>query len=140
MASHAFLWRSDLLLNLGHFDTPMRLLRRLLLSACLLVPAVGAGCSAITGDDDGLRLATMYVAPQKAPCMLWFPTECLLVRPTPAAEWEYFTHAIEGFEWEPGFHYRIGVAIREIENPPADGSSLEYRLVQVLEKTPTYTR
>lgn len=114
----------------------MRLLSRLLLNAVLLAPAVTSGCSAITGDDDGVRFATMYVAPQKAPCELWFPTECLLVRPTRTAEWEYFTHAIEGFEWKPGFDYRIRVMIREIENPPADGSSLEYRLVQVLEKTP----
>jgi hypothetical protein len=115
----------------------MRLLRRLLLSAVMLAPAVASGCSAITGDDDaGVRFATMYVAPQKAPCELWFPTECLLVRPAPTAEWEYFTNAIHGFEWEPGFSYRIRVMIREIENPPADGSSLEYRLVQLLEKAP----
>lgn len=114
----------------------MGLLRRLLLNAVLLAPAVASGCSAITGDDDdGVRFATMYVAPQKAPCELWFPTECLLVRPTPTADWEYFTNTIDGFVWEPGFSYRIRVIIREIENPPADGSSLEYRLVQVLEKT-----
>lgn len=115
----------------------MRLLRRLLLNAVLLAPAVTSGCSAITGDEDaGVRFATMYVAPQKAPCMGMIPTECLVVRESSTAEWTNIFDTIHGFEWEPGFNYKIRVMINEIENPPADGSSRYYRLVRVLEKTP----
>ncbi len=116
----------------------MRLLRRQLLSALLLAPAaVAAGCSAITGDDDPeIWFETMYVAPQKVPCTGMIPTECLMVRESSTAEWTNIFDTIHGFEWEPGFNYKIRVMINEIENPPADGSSRYYRLVQVLEKTP----
>ncbi|MCK5923641.1 MAG: DUF4377 domain-containing protein, partial [Methylococcales bacterium] len=42
---------------------------------------------------------------------------------------------ISGFEWEEGFEYELIVADKELENPPADGSTLRYELVEVVSKT-----
>lgn len=41
---------------------------------------------------------------------------------------------IEGFDFEEGFRYRIEVERREVADPPADGSSLSYRLLRVLSR------
>jgi len=113
----------------------MRPLRRLLLAICVLSLAVSAsGCDNVLGT--GARTETLYVAPNKTPCTGMFPTECLQVRKSADAPWEALYTPIAGFTWEQGYDYRIRVSIREIDNPPADGSSLEYRLIQVLEKTP----
>ena len=106
---------------------------RLLLGLFLLAsPALLAGCDSILGTDE--RMVTWYVAPEKVPCQGLIPAECLQGRESLDAPWEGLHDSISGFDWEYGYLYRIRVAIREIDDPPADGSSLEYRLVRVLEK------
>lgn len=49
-------------------------------------------------------------------------------------KWESLYNAIEGFEYELGFVYSIKVKIFQVENPPADGSSLRYEFVELLSK------
>lgn len=41
-----------------------------------------------------------------------------------------------GFSYEPGYRYTLRIARRVIENPPADGSSAAYRLLEILAKVP----
>ena len=53
-------------------------------------------------------------------------------------KWELFYDSIEGFEYQAGSIYKLSVKIEEL-NPaeiPADGSSLRYTLVEVLEIKP----
>jgi hypothetical protein len=45
--------------------------------------------------------------------------------------WTKFYSNIEGFAYEPGKIYNLSVKVEPIENPPADGSSLKYTLVEV---------
>jgi hypothetical protein len=78
----------------------------------------------------------LEVAPDRVPCVGEARMECLRVRTGPDAPWEYFYDAIEGFTHEPGYRYRLRVARRVVRNPPADGSSVAYRLLEVLEKVP----
>lgn len=50
--------------------------------------------------------------------------------------WEYFYSSIDGFDYQPGFIYKLIVneeAIKK-ENVPSDGSSIKYTLVKILEK------
>ena len=58
----------------------------------------------------------------------------MMVKKANAAEWQYFYNQIEGFEHEPGYEYQIIVSKSKIENPPADASSLKYKLVKVVSK------
>lgn len=76
----------------------------------------------------------------KADCVGVAPMSCLQVQKGEnigSKNWEMFYSSIEGFEYEPGYLYSISV--KEIELPeeevPADGSSIKYELVEVLEKT-----
>ena len=49
-------------------------------------------------------------------------------------EWSNFYDEIEGFQYEEGYVYELKVRVEEIENPPMDGSSLRYILIEVLSK------
>lgn len=45
--------------------------------------------------------------------------------------WTKFYSYIEGFNYEPGKIYNLSVKIENIDNPTADGSSVNYTLVEV---------
>ncbi len=91
-----------------------------------------AACGSATAP--GARVRTYEVAAAKAPCTGSFPTECLQVRVPPATAWQLFHDPIDGFAYEPGYRYVLRVAERDVRNPPADGSSVAYRLVRVVSK------
>ena len=50
-------------------------------------------------------------------------------------DWTLLYHGIKGFKYEKGYVYKLRVREEIIPNPPADGSSREWVLVDVLEKT-----
>lgn len=75
----------------------------------------------------------LWIGPELVDCTGVGPQKCMLVRHGPYGEWEYFYSGIEEFTHVEGTSYVIDVVVTEIEDPPADGSSLHYRLVEVLE-------
>lgn len=82
------------------------------------------------------RVIDLYVADHTAPCTGVAPMTCLLVREDPDAEWDYHYFGIEGFDYEPGYFYHLRVEITPVENPPIDGSSTSWRLLEIIDKTP----
>lgn len=76
----------------------------------------------------------LFIKSKLADCESLMPQKCMLIRENPEEEWAFFYDAITGFDYEEGFHYKIQVRISEIENPPADGSSLAYVLTKVISK------
>jgi hypothetical protein len=102
-------------------------------SAMLGLAACFAGCG-ITEPSE--RIAEMDIASARVPCVSFYPRECLRVREHPDTTWTNFYDEIEGFAFEPGFEYTIRVAIRPVNNPMADASSLTYRLLAILRKAP----
>lgn len=85
-------------------------------------------------QDRAQETQTLWVAPQTESCVGVGPQDCLLIRRAPAGDWELFYDRIEGFEFEPGFDYELEVHVTERENPPADASSLQYHLVEMVSK------
>lgn len=101
----------------------------------LLAALAGAGgCGIATGPRE--RTLTIEVAENFVSCMSWVETTCLQIREHANDPWQAFSDHIEGFEYVPGFRYMLRVRKREIPNPPADGSSVAWRLVAVLAKSP----
>ncbi|MBN2731818.1 MAG: DUF4377 domain-containing protein [Balneolaceae bacterium] len=49
-------------------------------------------------------------------------------------KWKFFYPPITGFEYELGYIYNLKVRKEKIENPPADGSSVNYMLEEVISK------
>ncbi len=45
--------------------------------------------------------------------------------------WTKFYDPIEGFDFQPGYIYDLKVVVEQVDNPPADGSSLKYTLQEI---------
>lgn len=72
------------------------------------------------------------VASEMGDCTGVVPQKCLVVKREGNPNWEYWYSGIEGFDYEPGHEYQIRVKKVEVPNPPADGSSVQYKLVKVM--------
>lgn len=77
---------------------------------------------------------TLFVREQLADCQGEAPMKCLQVREAETEEWRNLYAPIEGFEHEPGHAYELRVEVTEVAKPPADGSSLRFRLLEVISK------
>ncbi|WP_163714404.1 META domain-containing protein [Mangrovibacterium lignilyticum] len=90
-----------------------------------------ATCS--TTNNDTIYWINSY----RVDCVGVGPMKCLLIQKgekITEGEWQNFYAKIEGFEYEPGFIYKLNVKEEQLENVPADGSSIKYTLVKILEK------
>lgn len=85
-------------------------------------------------NDISLVEKTLIIASKKVDCVGVEAQKCLLIKENENQEWNYFYDAITGFEYEEGFEYEITVTEQEIENPPQDGASLTYSLVEIISK------
>lgn len=96
-------------------------------------PAVESEGDASTPPKTSIK--TLYVRDVLADCEGESPRKCMQVRETPEGEWTFFYDSIEGFDYEETYQYELRVEVKPVADPPADGSSLRYRLVQVVSKT-----
>ncbi len=112
----------------------------LLVGSIALVACTPAGGSEPTTDDGSSdaegETKTLFVGPETAECEGVAPQTCLLVKENPDDDYTFFYDSIEGFDYEPGYEYELVVEVTPVENPPADGSSLSYSLVEEVSKTP----
>ncbi|MBB4634989.1 DUF4377 domain-containing protein [Longimicrobium terrae] len=112
----------------------MKTALRSLLALLAFCVTLGACSSPFESTD--VDIVTLEIDSQLVPCMAMIPTTCMRVREDPSDSWGLFYREIEGFTYEPGFIYKVQVEVREIKNPPADGSSAAYRLLRLIEKRP----
>ena len=84
-----------------------------------------------TYEDE--RTVILYIDSKLVDCVGVGPQQCMLVRENLDDQWEFLYQSIEGFEYEGGTSYKLHVSITKVENPPADGSSLKYTLLEILE-------
>lgn len=107
-----------------------RLLRHIALAVAVLFTACDNPFSARTE----LELTVMEV---RVPCsgFMGEPLSCLSVRWPGETEAQAFYDEIEGFTFVHGVRQRIRVERLTIKYPPADGSSYQYRLLAVLNRT-----
>ncbi|MDH3203353.1 MAG: DUF4377 domain-containing protein [Nitrosopumilus sp.] len=77
---------------------------------------------------------TMFVGPELVDCVGVGPQKCMMVKESADSDWMNFYNKIQGFEFVPGYEYKLRVNVSEVKNPPADASSLKYDLVEVVSK------
>lgn len=85
------------------------------------------------GEDE--RVEEWTVAPDTYDCVGVAPQQCLKVKRGANADWTLLYSSIVGFAQQPSTTYELKVRIVEVPNPPADGSSERYELVEVLSST-----
>lgn len=88
-----------------------------------------------TEDAAQPQVVTMFVGPELAECTGVAPMMCMMVKYTPEEEYTFFYDQIDGFTFEPGYEYELLVEVTQVANPPADASSLSYRLVEIVSQT-----
>jgi heat shock protein HslJ len=76
----------------------------------------------------------IWVAAHKAECQGVSQNQCFLIKDEKSKDWELFYDAIKGFKWEKGFEYQLLVEETKIDNPPADGSSIQWKLIKIINK------
>lgn len=99
----------------------------------ILLSFVVVSCS----SDNRKEIKSLVINSFKVPCTGVAPMSCYQVKDSKEDEtWSNFYNEIEGFDYVPGFLYTLEVEVQTIpENDvPADGSSLKYTLVKVVEK------
>ena len=118
------------------------------LAAWMLVGVLGVGsaiasCTPSPEEPAEIMLetevVTLYVGPETVECVGVAPQDCLQVRYAPEEDYQLFYSAIEGFTYTPGYDYELLVQITPIINPPADGASLRWTLIDVVSQTPIVT-
>ena len=77
----------------------------------------------------------LWIGPDLVDCVGVAPQTCMLISESEDGEQELFYDQIEGFTHEAGTSYVIDVEITEVDDPPADASSLAYRLVEVVSES-----
>lgn len=77
----------------------------------------------------------VLIANHKVDCTGVAPQKCFKIKEVGQQDWTYFYDDIEGFDYVEGYYYKLKIAVSENENPPADGSSLTYKLIEVLGKS-----
>lgn len=92
-------------------------------AACTINPNVA------TSQD---RHKTIYVSAEKVPCVGVAPMTCMQVRERPDQPWTLNYSGIEGFEAVPGTEYKLQITETVIANPPADSSSVSWKLDKIL--------
>jgi hypothetical protein len=100
---------------------------------------MAGGCggegSESTVEEGKDEARTLYVAHFRVDCVGVAPMKCLQVRDTPEAEWRMFYDQIQGFDYEEGYDYELRVRTEQVDNPPADASSIRWILEEVVSKT-----
>ena len=90
---------------------------------------------ALTGCSDSTDTTRLWIGPERVECEGVAPMLCLQVAESEDGDYQLFYDTIEGFDYQEGTSYVIDVSITEVENPPADASSLQYRLVEIVEES-----
>lgn len=110
-------------------------LRLLLPVLAFLLGGAAAACAGHPTEAAQAEEVTLLVAPFTRECRGMVVMQCMLVKERPEDDWQNFYDAIEGFAFEPGYGYRLRVLKTPVANPPADGSSVAWRLLELLDKT-----
>jgi hypothetical protein len=100
---------------------------------CTLSLFVTAGAAA-EKDPNHIERVTMHVKPKLVDCMGVAPQKCMVVKENGNKRWDVFYDSIAGFKYEEGFWYELVVDKFRVPNPPADGSSIRYVLVELVNK------
>ncbi|MEO1010509.1 MAG: DUF4377 domain-containing protein [Bacteroidota bacterium] len=100
----------------------------------IILITILASCHGKKGDQ--ISEMVYFVNSLRVPCEAAGSTSCLQIKKEEHGDWQPFYASIGGFEYEPGFLYKIRVQEEKLPaaQVPADASSVRYTLLSILEK------
>lgn len=103
----------------------------MILSFAITCGGQGDGGTPEAPDATG-EILTVTIGPELVDCVAVGPWECMVV------DGELFYEAIDGFDYEEGYTYRIRMerydAWPDQDEPPQDASKYGYRLIEVISR------
>jgi hypothetical protein len=105
--------------------------RQRLSSIAITVPLL---FTALVGCSTSTETTRLWIGPELVECEGVAPMMCMQVARSEGGEYEFFYDEIAGFDYREGTSYVIDVEITDVDDPPADASSLQYTLVEVIEE------
>ena len=84
-----------------------------------------------------VEIKKIWIGPKMVDCVGVGPRTCLMVQhgeEIDPAKWEFFYSSIIGFTYEAGYLYQLKYWTEEVEDPPADASSIKYFLLEIVSK------
>lgn len=109
-------------------------------SLFLAILVMITSCSSFGDDEptDKKETVTLYVSAETGSHigLTGEAHECMLVKEKSQASWNTWEfEGINGFTYEKGFDYELLVTKTTYANPPADGRSYTYELIQEISKS-----
>lgn len=87
---------------------------------------------------DKVETIKMFVSANTSTYQPWGasePIECMLVKEENQTKYKKLDFlGITGYEYEKGYEYKLLVEKTTLANPPADGSNINYKLIEILFK------
>ncbi len=84
------------------------------------------------GRDE--HIETLIIGPYRTECPSFSGSDCYLEFNEESQEWHFFYDGISGFDFEPGFIYKLKVRVVDIGTEIQDAGRYDYYLVEVISK------
>ena len=114
----------------------MRFPTELIIPITLILLILTIGCdrsgSFITPNRENIEIIT--IGPYTQTCQGFIEQQCYLEFNEAHQEWEFFYENIKGFDFEPGYIYRVKVRLEDRGTDIQDVGRYAYHLVEVLSK------
>lgn len=106
----------------------MQHLTKLILLITLILLPLTIGC------DWGEHTEILIIGPYRTECPSFSGSDCYLEFNEEEQKWHFFYEGIQGFDFVPGYIYRLKVRLAERPEGIQDVGRYEYHLVEVLSK------
>lgn len=109
---------------------------KLIISITLILLILTIGCertgSLITPDKEHIEIIT--IGPYTETCQGFIEQQCYLEFNEERQAWEFFYESIRGFDFEPGYIYKLKVRLEDRGTEIQDVGRYAYHLVEILSK------
>ena len=113
------------------------LIKKLILPITLILLTLTIGCdrtgSLITPNKENIEIIT--IGPYTETCQGFIEQQCYLEFNEENQAWEFFYESIQGFDFEPGYIYRLKVRLEDRGTDIQGAGRYAYHLVEVISKT-----
>ena len=99
----------------------------------LIIPITVIFLVLTIGCDQDEHIETLIIGPYKVDCVGAFEQECYLEFNEESQEWHFFYDGISGFDFEPGFIYKLKVRLEDRGTEIQDVGRYAYHLIEVLD-------
>ena len=112
---------------------------KLILPITLILLSVAIGCDqeAIVEPLIGLsedNIEILIIGPYRTTCVGAFPQKCYLEFNEESQRWEFFYESIQGFDFTPGYIYKLKVRLEDRGTEIQDVGRYAYHLVEIISK------